>query len=346
MFDLEAHASLGRAVVHPHLIGNDIGCGYSLFQTTSRAKQCNPIFLASCMVGLDLPWNGETQDFLYGYDVKTSDFVRTLGTVGGGNHFAELQKITHIANDVALKNIFIDPEFLVLLVHSGSRSYGEDIFRKFASEVGAAGLTIQSDMFLDYMKEHDNAVKWAKANRGLIAYRMLEALDSGCNFILDIPHNFIEPYKEGFIHRKGASPADRGIVPLPGSRGANTYLIQPNFSTDVSLSSLAHGAGRKSSRGSMLKKFDDTKRKITKSHAEAIVVCGDDQLIREEHPTAYKSIEKVLEDLEFYCLASSITTCAPVVTYKSEKLSNREDKTSKRSKEDVWRQERRQANRR
>jgi release factor H-coupled RctB family protein len=334
-----------EGIIYPHLVGNDIGCGLSLYQTTLRANNCNARFLASCMTGLDLPWQGETQEFLYNYGVISNQHNTSLGTVGGGNHFAELQKITSAKNAEVLKTAFIDSDYLMLLVHSGSRSYGETIFRKYANEAKAHGLASDSTAFSSYMDEHNDAVKWAKANRGLIAYRMLEKLDSGCSFILDIPHNFIEPFKNGFLHRKGAAPANQGLSPLPGSRGTNTHLLNPNLATDKSLYSLAHGAGRKASRASMHKKFNNPENKVVKSKIDSVIVCNSEELMHEEDPSAYKSVEQVLRDLEAYGLAVSVATLSPVVTYKSEIKAVRNNKSTKRDKEYDWREQRRRHNR-
>ena len=69
---------------------------------------------------------------------------------------------------------------------------------------------------------------------------------------LDLPHNLIERGAAGIVHRKGTAPADRGLVPVPGSRGTLSYVVAPvaPFPAEA-LASIAHGAGRKYDRSAM-----------------------------------------------------------------------------------------------
>ena len=86
--------------------------------------------------------------------------------------------------------------------------------------------------------------QWAKANRALIAHRVLECLNTESREILDIWHNDvrllddpavalidpIEPLplrRKHWVHRKGAAPSDLGPIVIPGSRGARSYLVEP-----------------------------------------------------------------------------------------------------------------------
>lgn len=94
-----------------------------------------------------------------------------------------------------------------------------------------------------YLEEHDYAVKWAIANRDLVAHRIKECIyppDDGSDpheldKILDVTHNSVTQHllplggsdEALWVHRKGAAPADRGIAPCPGSRGDFTWLLQP-----------------------------------------------------------------------------------------------------------------------
>ena len=67
-----------------------------------------------------------------------------------------------------------------------------------------------------------NPVRWASANRALIAHRMANALSCETHPILDVTHNHVVRTQlagsSGWLHRKGAAPADTGIVPVPGSQ--------------------------------------------------------------------------------------------------------------------------------
>lgn len=325
-----------EGIVYPHLVGNDIGCGYSLFQTSINKHKVKPDRLADMISGIDDAWDGDVAEYLAAHGV---DPVHTsgLGTVGGGNHFAELQQVSKVDSITG-----IDDSKLVLLVHSGSRSLGEALFQHFAAKCGNKGFEVGSEYFDEYMAAHNNAVKWATANRLLLADRLLECLDAEGRLLLDLPHNFVEPYRNGFLHRKGAAPSDRGYSPLPGSRGTSTYLLMPN-DENGNLSSLAHGAGRKSSRANMHGRVTETARELTTTPLGGVVVCGQENLLREEHHTAYKAVDRVLADIKENGLATDVATMLPVLTYKSERLK---EQRPKREKEEDWRRERRKANRR
>lgn len=80
--------------IYPALIGSDIGCGIALYHLSSsahRARQ-NPKKIAASLQGLDDPWTGSVEQWLANYGIeRSSDFDRSsLGTVGAGNHFAEI----------------------------------------------------------------------------------------------------------------------------------------------------------------------------------------------------------------------------------------------------------------
>lgn len=325
-----------EGIVYPHLVGNDIGCGYSLFQTSINKHKVKPDRLADMISGIDDVWDGDVAEYLTAHGVDPAH-TSSLGTVGGGNHFAELQQVSKVDSITG-----IDDSKLVLLVHSGSRSLGEALFQHFAAKCGNKGFEVGSEYFAEYMAAHNNAVKWATANRLLLADRLLECLDAEGRLLLDLPHNFVEPYRDGFLHRKGAAPSDRGYSPLPGSRGTSTYLLMPN-DENGNLSSLAHGAGRKSSRANMHGRVTETARELTTTPLGGVVVCGQENLLREEHHTAYKAVDRVLADIKENGLATDVATMLPVLTYKSERVK---EQRPKREKEEDWRRERRKANRR
>jgi hypothetical protein len=75
---------------------------------------------------------------------------------------------------------------------------------------------------------------------------------AACSAIANLSHNLAEVTGNGVLHRKGTAPADRGLVPIPGSRGTLSFLVEPLAATrPETLASLAHGAGRKFDRASM-----------------------------------------------------------------------------------------------
>lgn len=89
-------AMVARGVVYPHLVGGDIGCGMGLWQTDLKQKKAKRDKWAERLHGLETPWEGDTAAWLGefgGIDSGAAEHDQALGTIGGGNHFAELQQV-------------------------------------------------------------------------------------------------------------------------------------------------------------------------------------------------------------------------------------------------------------
>ena len=190
-----------------------------------------------------------------------------LGTLGGGNHFIELQKSTALDGSG-------DPEGgakVWLMIHSGSRNLGkriEEHYHRIAARMcerfhsplpdkDLAFLPIEEQTGHDYFTDMLFALRYAKENRR----RMMEVMKAtlaefvpGANFVrmIDIHHNYAA-FEEHFgekvcVHRKGATSAkldEIGII--PGSMGTASYIVRGLGNPD-SFMSCSHGAGRRMSR--------------------------------------------------------------------------------------------------
>jgi release factor H-coupled RctB family protein len=317
-------AVLADGVVFPHLVGGDIGCGMALFRTDLRTKKANPERLAKRLRDLDGPWSGDAREFLASQGVTKASFLESLGTIGGGNHFA-VQALEDVVDPEPLRALGIeDDASLLLLVHSGSRGLGESILRGHVGRHGASGLATSGDTADEaraYLATHDDAVRWAHANRALIATRVAEALGLQLQPLLDVTHNAVTPHDGGWLHRKGAAPHDRGIVAIPGSRGTLTYLVEPTGDGVACGCSLAHGAGRKWTRGEARARMRERFRaaELERTPLGGAVVCEDKDLLFEEAPDAYKRIDRVVADLVEAGACRVLATCKPVVTYKTRR---------------------------
>ncbi|MCQ2395389.1 MAG: RtcB family protein [Kiritimatiellae bacterium] len=190
-----------------------------------------------------------------------------LGTLGGGNHFIELQKTTSLDGAG-------EPEGgskIWLMIHSGSRNLGkriEEHYHRIANRLctrfhtpladpDLAFLPIEEEDGHNYFTDMLFALRYAKENRR----RMMEAMKATLaefvpevNFIrtIDIHHNYAaceEHFgKKVFVHRKGATSAkldEIGII--PGSMGTASYIVRGLGNPD-SFMSCSHGAGRRMSR--------------------------------------------------------------------------------------------------
>ncbi len=310
--------------LYPALIGGDIGCGMALWQTALDARRAATGKLASRLGSIDGPLDASWHASVDATGLAGHPFAASLGTIGSGNHFAELMKLDAAYDDAALQTLGIDREHLLLLVHSGSRGFGQSILEQHTHRHGYRGLDDTGDDCAAYLARHQDALRYAVANRELIARRMLERWRCDGTRLLDVNHNFVEPAEvdgmTGWLHRKGATPADAGPVVIPGSRGDYSYLVQPLPRDDAAhLASLAHGAGRKWARGDCRGRLERrfSPEQLTRTRLGSQVICENRELLYEEAPQAYKPIDSVVDALEEAGLARRLARLAPVLTYKT-----------------------------
>jgi release factor H-coupled RctB family protein len=141
------------------------------------------------------------------------------------------------------------------VVHTGSRGLGKSILQAHSQTDSNPFYPAGTPELDAYLEEHDYAVRWAVANRDLVAYRIASCLglshdgdDETENDeltsprpimpekLVDVTHNSVTKHRlpvgdrgvqDVWIHRKGAAPADMGIAPCPGSRGDYSWLLEP-----------------------------------------------------------------------------------------------------------------------
>jgi len=308
-------AVLSAGRIYPYLIGNDIGCGMALFKTGLPLRKFK----------LEKWENQLAQDRNYGDRPVANPFPEAapfpnLGTLGGGNHFLEFQKVEALAEPAAAARLGLARDEALLLVHTGSRGFGQRIMAEFNAETGYDLADPQAGRYLEL---HGQALLWARRNRALAAEKILYYLGLGRRpeVLLDGPHNYLARHGEAFLHRKGAVAATEGPVVIPGSRGSLTYVVQPTADPEKLESagwSLAHGAGRKWERGlcrgRLEKRYD--RESLRRTALKSRVVCHDLDLLFQEAPEAYKNIEEVVAALVGHGLAEVVATLRPLLTFK------------------------------
>ena len=191
-----------------------------------------------------------------------------LGTLGGGNHFIELQRSTPVdGSDGELDG----GSRIWLMIHSGSRNLGKRIeehyhriaarlcerFRVRLPDPDLAFLPIEEEEGHDYFTDMLFALRYAEENRRRMMAAFKETVAEfapEATFVreLDVHHNYAAVEEHGgrkvFVHRKGAPSAEKdelGII--PGSMGAASYIVRGLGNPD-SFESCSHGAGRRMSR--------------------------------------------------------------------------------------------------
>lgn len=313
-------------LIYPHVIGGDIGCGIALFQTDLPRRSASRVDRWSAQYfHLEHPWDEGVGEFFAAHNLESTEFDAAMGTIGGGNHFAELQLIEKVMDEDAFKRSGLDKRQLVMLVHSGSRGLGDSILRAHVDQYRGEGVEAGSFGGQEYLRGHDVALRWARANRELIARRFAAALGSKIGCVWDGCHNSITRHESDgetvWVHRKGAVEAEGSMAVIPGSRGSLSYLVKPVADGVSHAWSLAHGAGRKWSRSEarlrMRERFE--LRQFVQTPLGGRVVCEERDLLYEEAPGAYKNIEAVIADLVTAGLVSVVATLRPLLTYKTRK---------------------------
>ncbi|MDG4789279.1 RtcB family protein [Micromonospora sp. WMMD1102] len=206
-----------------------------------------------------------------------------IGSVGGGNHFAELQYVSAVHDGAAAYAWGLFPGQVVLMVHSGSLSLGHQANATGRDQARGAwprAVPLPRNRILPiplddrtaparqrYLTAFANAANFALGNRFFLALMLRAGLadvvgELRSRLVYDAPHNLLWPEPDGtVVHRKGATPAagaDGGgqrpvdlygePVIVPGSMGAPSYLLRGLGSTRA-LTSACHGAGRRIARG-------------------------------------------------------------------------------------------------
>ncbi|MFP1845603.1 RNA ligase RtcB family protein [Lonsdalea quercina] len=302
---------------YPALVGNDIGCGMALWRTGLQAGKVSLDKLEKRLGNIDGPLDDvpDVPD-----DLLPHRF--SLGTIGGGNHFAELQQVDQVYQPSLFDELMPEARRLLLLVHSGSRGLGQAILERHLRKHGHQGVFEGTSEADDYWRQHQQALRFAALNRQCIARRMLQRWHAEGEALLDVTHNLVTPTiidgESGWLHRKGATPSDAGPVVIPGSRGDYSYLVQPKPDA-ASLFSLAHGAGRKWMRAECKARLEQrySVQDLARTALGGRVICQDKQLMFQEAPQAYKSIDTVIASLEGAGLITPIARLKPLLTYKT-----------------------------
>lgn len=311
--------ALSRKVIYPHLIGNDIGCGMALFGLKlahSKFKQDKVAKKLENIENFD-PESLELEKPFIRLGAKDA-----LGSLGHGNHFAEFLKVHQIVNSELFVRHGFSKKSALLLIHTGSRSYGQFILDKFIREHQAQkGLKEGTGAFSEYLNYHSDALRFARINREVCGSRIAKAAGTTIeSTLVHHEHNYLSREsvdgEEVFVHRKGATSSHEVLAVIPGSRGSFTYVVKP-FAKAVSGFSIAHGAGRKWKRQQAKDKLKNyTRRDLSTTALKSRVVCRDKKLIFEEAPQVYKDVEKVVADLEHFGLIEVVAVLSPLLTYK------------------------------
>jgi tRNA-splicing ligase RtcB len=230
-----------------------------------------------------------------------------IGTLGGGNHFIEIQK----GSD----------GHIWIMIHSGSRNLGKQVadhYNKIAKELNEkwyssipkefdlAFLPIDSEEGKAYIREMNYCVGFAFANRKLMMKRICDIIKeeiTGTVFdpVINIAHNYAKMEnhfgENVMVHRKGATLAtEKTVGIIPGSQGTKSYIVRGKGNPE-SFNSCSHGAGRKMGRGQAQRELNlENEIDILGKQGVLHSIRGVADL--DEASGAYKDISEVMDNQE------------------------------------------------
>ncbi|MFC2138021.1 RtcB family protein [Bacteroidota bacterium] len=304
----------------PYAVGMDIGCRMclSIYDIPSDYIEKNRDRLKNILLENTRFGKAEFNDIneheiLEREEFKSIKFLMQikdraysqLGSSGGGNHFVD---IGFVNLQSAISEIGIsEGKYLAVLSHSGSRGFGAEIARHYVrlakdkrklgkGSVNLAWLELSEEEGIEYWMAMNLAGDYSAANHSIIHQKISASLGIKPTKTIENHHNFawkekLSSTEEIFIHRKGATPANKGkLAVIPGSMATPGFIIKGK-GNESSLNSASHGAGRTLSRKAAKMKFNK-KELIQKLKKKGIDLIGGDA---DESPEAYKDIYKIME---------------------------------------------------
>lgn len=230
--------------------------------------------------------------------------AKQLGTSGSGNHFVEFGVIE--INDPQNEFHVAPGKYLSLLSHSGSRGLGATIanhYTKIAMEKcplpkeakHLAWLSLDTQEGMEYWLAMNLAGDYASACHHAIHKKIAAALGTQPLGIVENHHNFawkeLLNGKEVIVHRKGATPAGKGVLGIiPGSMSAPGFIVRGKGEVS-SINSASHGAGRKMSRTKAMNTVTHKAMKDVLAENGVTLIGGG----LDEAPHAYKDIHEVMK---------------------------------------------------
>ena len=278
--------------------------------------------------------------------VSERAFVRgaaTLGSLGAGNHFLEVQEVSEIHDAETAADWGLEPGALTVMIHSGSRGLGHQVCTDFLRELERAAAREKIELpdrqlacarFAGeagqrYYGAMVAASNFARANRQVMTHRVRESFASvfdggglGLDLVYDVCHNIakVERYegRDLVVHRKGATRSFPGQpVLIPGDMERASWVLRGlETSLKRSFGSTCHGAGRVLGRKEAKRRIrpEDLRREL--EEAGILVKVGKAALLVEEAPAAYKDVSEVVEVCEGAGLSARVARLRPLAVLK------------------------------
>lgn len=314
--------------VVPNLVGVDIGCGMETIRISEKEVNFNEL---DNVIRRHIPSGFNTRDTEHKYceminlsDLKSYEHINaeraklSIGTLGGGNHFIEMNKDEK-------GNVY-------LVIHSGSRNLGKQV-AEFYQDIAYKRLTdinvekkalieklkkegrtkdIQAELkkisvpkikkelaylqgadFTNYINDMKIVQKFAVLNRKAMVDEIVNKMGFTVEEQFTTIHNFIDT--KTMILRKGAISAKLGekvLIPINMADGSLVCIGKGNEDWNYSA---PHGAGRLMSRSKAKEMVSMTEYKDSMKNVWSTSVC---ESTIDESPMAYKPIEEIIDNIK------------------------------------------------
>jgi tRNA-splicing ligase RtcB len=279
-----------------------------------------------------------------------------MGTLGSGNHYLEIDRITEICAEDAAVAFGLKRGDAVVLIHCGSRGLGHQIGTDYLRDmvVAAAGFgihlpdrelacaPIESELGRAYLGAMRAAINCALANRQILSHLARDVFAeivpaARLDLLFDVSHNTckVEDHAVGgvarqlFVHRKGATRAfgpDHPDVPeslraigqpvIIGGSMGTASYVLAGMAPERAFSSACHGAGRAMSRHGALHRWRGGELVAELARRGILIRSPSLRGVAEEAPGAYKDVGAVVDAAEAAGLARKVARLEPMIVVK------------------------------
>ncbi len=293
--------TIGERIL-PNLLGVDIGCGVTCARVKGKQIELQKL---DSVIRKSIPSGFRVRNTIHHMaeefpleklrcpgEINWDKAFLSLGTLGGGNHFIELDRDT-------------EGRFY-LVIHSGSRHLGKEVTERYlragAERLKKEGVEVPypmtwlaGEIMEDYIEDVKTVQEYAQLNRKIMLWQILKEMKLKCEEEFSSVHNYLEESEGIRILRKGAISAKEGeqvIIPVNMRDGVVLGKGKGNLEWN---NSAPHGSGRRIQRSEVKQHYTVSafKNEMKGIYCSCI---GADTL--DEAPFAYRDMEKLLGDIK------------------------------------------------
>ena len=310
-------STLGSKIM-PNIVGSDIGCGITIAKLKQKKVEFQKL---DRVIRENIPDGSRIrrkphrfaeqlrlEELKCFHSIQMERVCGGLGTLGGGNHFIELDKDEN--------------DDLYVVIHTGSRHFGKEVTDFYLSQGQTYLLEkkihipyeltyLEGNLMEDYLHDMEIVQEYAAYNRKTILDELVKGMKWKIIEEYSSVHNYVDPKDR--ILRKGAVSAHKGETVLIPINMRDGLLIGKGIGNREWNYSAPHGSGR-------ILRRDQVKEHYTvsayKKEMKGIYSSCISKETLEEGPFAYRGIQEILEAVTDTVAVQQILK--PIYNYKSQ----------------------------